>query len=78
MKLFFLEHPREVGSDYCNDIANTPLSSCLIIPSLAGNLEKEHEVRVGDGFLGKQSYEQLKEDILRFQPDIIDTHMIYQ
>ena len=78
MKLFFLEHPREVGSDYCNDIANTPRSSCLIIPSLIGNLEKEHEVRLGDGFLGKRCYEQLKEEILGLQPRIIGIHMIYQ
>lgn len=78
MKIYLMEHPREIGSSYCNDIANTPLSSCLIIPSLAGNLGQSHEVRIGDGYLGKHSYEDLKEDICAFRPQIIGIHMVYQ
>lgn len=78
MKIYFMEHPREIKEAYCNDIANTPLSSCLIIPSLVGNLSRSNEIRVGDGFLKKQTYEELKKDICAFQPQIIGIHMVYQ
>ena len=60
------------------DIANTPLSSCLILPSVWGILEREHEVFFADGFLGKLSYQTIKKDIALFQPQLIAVHMVYQ
>lgn len=78
MRIFFMEHPRSLGDAYCNDIANTPLSSCLMIPSLRGLLEREHEVAFADGFLGKETYEKIKEKILAFRPQLIGVHMVYQ
>ena len=40
-----LEHPRTVCSERCNDIANTPLASCLHSGYVASMLINEgHEV----------------------------------
>ncbi|MEG0998740.1 MAG: radical SAM protein [Clostridiales bacterium] len=79
MKIFLMEHPRKVEDYFCNDIANTPLSSSLITSSLHGNLAAHnHEVMVSEGFMGEKSYEEITEEILNFQPDIMGIHMIYQ
>lgn len=78
MKIFLMEHPRNIGDAFYNDIANTPLSSCLILPSVWGVLEREHEVFFADGFLGKLSYQTIKKDIALFQPQLIAVHMVYQ
>ena len=78
VKIFLMEHPRNIGDAFYNDIANTPLSSCLILPSVWGVLEREHEVFFADGFLGKLSYQTIKKDIALFQPQLIAVHMVYQ
>lgn len=79
MKIFLLEHPRSVQKDFYNDIANTPLSSGLITPSLCGNLRKEgHEVMVSEGFMGKKNYAEIEKSIADFVPEIIGVHLIYQ
>jgi hypothetical protein len=36
MKILLLEHLRRVAGAWCNDIANTPLSACLITGYAAG------------------------------------------
>ncbi|MEG2658830.1 MAG: radical SAM protein, partial [Clostridiales bacterium] len=79
LEIFLMEHPRKVEDYFCNDIANTPLSSSLITSSLHGNLAAHnHEVMVSEGFMGEKSYEEITEEILNFQPDIMGIHMIYQ
>ena len=40
MKILLLEHPRSINPERCNDIANTPLSSCLLTGYAAGVLKK--------------------------------------
>lgn len=47
MKILLLEHPRTVSPERCNDIANTPLSSCMLSGYAAGMLKSEgHDVQI--------------------------------
>ncbi|GAB6171495.1 hypothetical protein JCM15765_09730 [Paradesulfitobacterium aromaticivorans] len=78
MKILLLEHPRNVSAERCNDIANTPLSSCLHSGYVAGMLKsKGHEVEIVEGFLDRLSYRELDNRISAFQPDILGVHMVY-
>src|SRR5665648_193041 len=61
MKILLLEHPRTVCPERCNDIANTPLSSCLHSGSIAGLLISEgHEVEIIEGFLDGLDYQEIE------------------
>lgn len=78
MKVLLLEHPRSIMQERCNDIANTPLSSCLISGYAAGMLMKGgHAVEIIEGYLEGLSYEQIEERIRAFAPDILGVHMVY-
>ena len=78
MKILLLEHPRKVARVRCNDIANTPLSSCLITGYAAGMLaDQGHEVKIIEGYLDSLSYEQIHRDVTAFGPDILGVHMVY-
>ncbi|MBI5075207.1 MAG: B12-binding domain-containing radical SAM protein [Nitrospirae bacterium] len=78
MKVLLLEHPRSITPDRCNDIANTPLSSCLISGYAAGMLEQcGHDVRIIEGYLDKLGYEEIEARITSFAPDILGVHMVY-
>lgn len=79
MNVFLLEHPRSIPRSFCNDIANTTLSSSLITASLRGQLAAlGHHVTVSEGYLSKKTYEQLTAEILAAQPQILGVHLIYQ
>ena len=78
MKILLLEHPRDRKPGRCNDIANTPLSSCLFSGYVAAVLLKEgHEVEIVEGYLENLTYAGIKENIRAFAPDIIGVHIVY-
>ncbi len=78
IKILLLEHPRARRPERCNDIANTPLSSCLFSGYVAATLLREgHEVEIVEGYLDGLSYGQIRERALSFAPDIIGVHMVY-
>jgi radical SAM superfamily enzyme YgiQ (UPF0313 family) len=78
MKILLLEHPRGITAERCNDIANTPLSSCLLTGYAAGMLkEKGHEVKIVEGYLDGLSYEEIAHILEAFRPDILGVHMVY-
>lgn len=79
MKILLLEHPRAISLDRCNDIANTPLSSCLLTGYAAAMLRSEgHEVEIVDGYLDGLSYDDIECRIATAGPDMIGVHMVYQ
>jgi len=78
MKILLLEHPRAVCPDRCNDIANTPLSSCLHSGYIAGLLIREgHEVEIIEGFLDGLDYQEIERRVKVWQPDMVGVHMVY-
>jgi radical SAM superfamily enzyme YgiQ (UPF0313 family) len=78
MKILLLEHPRSISTERCNDIANTPLSSCLLTGYAAGVLKSQgHEVEIVEGYLDKLSYKEIGKIIEAYKPDILGVHMVY-
>jgi anaerobic magnesium-protoporphyrin IX monomethyl ester cyclase len=78
MKILLLEHPRSVVPERCNDIANTPLSSCLLTGYAAGMLKsKGHEVEIVEGYLYGLSYEEIASRVRAMKPDILGIHIVY-
>lgn len=78
MKILLLEHPRSVRPERCNDIANTPLSSCLLTGYAAGMLKsKGHDVEIVEGHLDGLSYKEIESTVSAVKPDILGVHMVY-
>lgn len=78
MRVLLLEHPRQVTPDRCNDIANTPLSSCLLSGYAAAQLKKDgHDAAIIEGYLDRLSYEDIRKSIGSVKPDILGVHMVY-
>ena len=78
MKILLLEHPRTICSERCNDIANTPLASCLLSGYTAGMLASEgHVVEIIEGFLDGLDYQEIERRVKVFEPDMIGVHMVY-
>jgi radical SAM superfamily enzyme YgiQ (UPF0313 family) len=78
MKIILLEHPRKIAPERCNDIANTPLSSCLLSGYAAGTLRsKGHEVEIIEGHMDGLSYEEITRRVSAIRPEMIGVHMIY-
>ena len=78
MKILLLEHPRTIREERCNDIANTPLASCLLSGYAAGILASEgHEVEIIEGFMEGLRYEEIERRVRVFEPDMIGVHMVY-
>ncbi len=78
MKVLLLEHPRQISPERCNDIANTPLSSCLLSGYAAARLKKDgNDVEIVEGYLDSLSYEDIWESIGSMKPDILGVHMVY-
>ncbi|MFZ5640810.1 MAG: cobalamin-dependent protein, partial [Bacillota bacterium] len=78
MKILLLEHPRRVSPERCNDIANTPLSSCLLSGYAAGMLtSKGHEVIVVEGHMDGLKYGEIARTVEDFRPDLLGVHVVY-
>lgn len=78
MKILLLEHPRTVNPERCNDIANTPLSSCLLSGYAAAMLRQEgHEVEIIEGFLDRRSYADITARVAALKPDLLGVHIVY-
>jgi anaerobic magnesium-protoporphyrin IX monomethyl ester cyclase len=78
MKILLLEHPRSINPERCNDIANTPLSSCLISGYAAGMLKQRgHDVEIIEGHMDNISYPQILKKTRDFKPDFLGVHMVY-
>ncbi len=78
MKILLLEHPRTICPERCNDIANTPLSSCMLSGHVAGMLEsKGHEAEIVEGYMDRLSYDGIARIVREFKPDILGVHMVY-
>ncbi len=78
MKILLLEHPRSVVPERCNDIANTPLSSCLLTGYAAGMLKsKGHDVEIVEGYLDGLAYEEIASRVRTMKPDILGVHVVY-
>ncbi|HXY55586.1 MAG TPA: radical SAM protein [Nitrospirota bacterium] len=78
MKILLLEHPRSIAPERCNDIANTPLSSCLLSGYAAGMLkDKGHHVEIVEGYLDGLTYEAIAERVIAMKPDILGVHLVY-
>lgn len=78
MKILLLEHPRSINPERCNDIANTPLSSCLLSGYAAGMLRSRgHEVEIVEGFLDRLAYPAIAERVRAMRPSLLGVHMVY-
>lgn len=78
MKILLLEHPRTICQDRCNDIANTPLSSCLLSGQAAGMLKsKGHQVEIIEGYMDGLNYPEIEIAVKTFKPEILGVHMVY-
>ncbi|TLN17435.1 B12-binding domain-containing radical SAM protein [bacterium] len=78
MKILLLEHPRRICPERCNDIANTPLSSCLLTGYAAGMLESRgHEVVIVEGHMDSLKYGEIARTVEDFRPDMLGVHMVY-
>ena len=78
MNVLLLEHPRTITNDRANDIANTPLASCLLSGYAASALkEKGHGVEIVEGYLDGLSYDDIWKTVSAAKPDILGIHMVY-
>jgi radical SAM superfamily enzyme YgiQ (UPF0313 family) len=78
MKVLLLEHPRQIPPDRCNDIANCPLSSCLLSGYIAGLLQdRGHEAEIIEGYLDQLSYPEIERLITAASPTLLGVHMVY-
>ncbi|MCL5982473.1 MAG: B12-binding domain-containing radical SAM protein [Firmicutes bacterium] len=78
MKILLLEHPRTFLPERCNDIANTPLSSCLLTGYTAAVLRsKGHEVKIVEGHLDGLSYREMEKTVSDTGPELLGVHIVY-
>ncbi|MFP5213801.1 MAG: B12-binding domain-containing radical SAM protein [Acidobacteriota bacterium] len=78
MKVLLIEPPRAFNPERCNDIANTPLASCLLSGYAAGMLASAgHDVEIVEGYLENLSYEAIRGIVVAARPDLLGVHMVY-
>ncbi len=78
MKILLLEHPRSISPERCNDIANTPLSSCLLSGYAAAMLQSlGHEVEIVEGHMAGLTYQEIEKTVAAMRPDLLGVHMVY-
>lgn len=78
MKILLMEHPRKIEAERCNDIANTPLSSCLNSGYAAAILKSRgHEAEIVEGYLDNLSFKDIEKMMSTFKPAILGVHMVY-
>lgn len=78
MKICVLEHPRIRSVERFNDIANTPLWSCLMGGYAAATLEKnDHEVIFWDTTFSLWDFAETSRKILHLAPDLLCVNTVY-
>jgi hypothetical protein len=78
MKIVVLEHPRLGSEKRFNDIANTPLWSCLMGGYAASALEQpEFELIFIDDALPGVTFEETTEKILALSPELLCVNAVY-
>ena len=79
MKILVLEHPRMASRDHFNDIANTPLWSCLMGGYAAAALKTcgRDEVTYLDAAGRGLTFEAVLAEILRQNPDLLCINAVY-
>ena len=78
MKICVLEHPRIPSKKRFNDIANTPLWSCLMGGYAAASLEDSgFDTTFLDAAALSLSFEETQEEILNLDPDLLCVNAVY-
>lgn len=78
MKICILEHPRIRSVKRFNDIANTPLWSCLMGGYAAATLEKvDHDVIFWDTTFSKWDFERTTREIRELAPALLCINTVY-
>jgi radical SAM superfamily enzyme YgiQ (UPF0313 family) len=78
MKIIVLEHPRIPSEKRFNDIANTPLWSCLMGGYAAASLEKKgFDTIFFDHAVPGASFDATKDKILALNPDLLCVNAVY-
>jgi len=78
MKIVVLDHPRISSEIHFNDIANTPLWSCLMSGYVSAFLiQKGYDVTYIDAVDEGLSFEETKAKIIKIKPDIIMINAVY-
>ncbi len=78
MKILVLEHPRIASEKRFNDIANTPLWSCLMGGYATAALEREgFDTIFLDEATPTASFDQTKEKILALKPNLLCVNAVY-
>jgi radical SAM superfamily enzyme YgiQ (UPF0313 family) len=78
MKVLLLEHPRKRSVVHFNDVANTPLSSCLMSGYIASYLcEHQVETEICDCYTPGSSLSQMIEKIKPIECDVLGVNLVY-
>lgn len=78
MKILILEHPRMISEKRFNDIANTPLWSCLMGGYATSMLEsKGFDTCFMDAAGKRWSFERAEKEILDLAPDLLCVNAVY-
>jgi anaerobic magnesium-protoporphyrin IX monomethyl ester cyclase len=76
MRIILLEHPRLQSEEHFNDIANTPLWSCLMTGYATSSLQAAgHETTIVDS--ARASFEDTVDAIMEKSPDLLVVHAVY-
>ncbi len=78
MKIIVLEHPRIRSEKRFNDIANTPLWSCLMGGYVASALKAAgHEVTLIDCTVNGWDFSRTADEIMAFSPALLTVNCVY-
>jgi hypothetical protein len=77
MKALVLDHPRISSEEKFNDIANTPLWSCLMGGHVAAALETVGAVRYVDFAVPGASFAEASAVVLQEKPELLAVNSVY-
>ena len=77
-KTILLEHPRIISSAHYNDVANAPLSACLISGYIAAVLKKNNfNVEIYDSYLSGESFDDCFSRLDEMECSLLGIHAVY-
>ncbi len=77
-KILLFEHPRITSDWHYNDVANAPLSSCLMSGYLAASLNAcGHDAEIYDAYLSGHTFEQSIKHIKSRTFNMLGVHAVY-